>query len=138
MLKAQVQQRLRKEIETYKNTNIQYWPIYLIETNQNVGCCGLRPYDSESNTLEIGIHLKEAYWGNGFAMEACTKVIEYGFKTLRVNALFAGHNPKNIASAQLLEKLGFTYTHDEFYLPTGLHHTSYLITKESYMSKQVE
>ena len=138
MSKAQVQQRLRKEIETYNNANIQYWPIYLIETNQNVGCCGLRPYDPKSNTLEIGIHLKEAYWGNGFAMEACTKVIEYAFKDLRVNALFAGHNPKNIASAQLLKKLGFTYTHDEFYPPTGLHHPSYLITKESYMSKQVE
>ena len=138
MLKEQVQQRLRKEIETYNNANIQYWPIYLIENNQNIGCCGLRPYDSESNTLEIGIHLKEQYWGKGFAQEACTSVIEYSFKTLNVNALFAGHNPKNIASAQLLKKLGFTYTHDEFYPPTGLQHPSYSLTKQVYKLKQVE
>lgn len=141
MTKEQVQQRLNKEIETCINVNIQYWPIYIIENNQNVGCCGLRPYDSENNILEIGIHLKEKYWGKGLAKEACSAVIEYAFKTLRVNALFAGHNPKNIASAQLLKKLGFTYTHDEYYPPTGLHHPSYLMnnkTTSANKSKQVE
>ena len=138
MSKEQAHQRLKREIETYNNTTIQYWPIYFIENNQNVGCCGLRPYDSENNIFEIGIHLKEQYWGKGFAQEACTAVIEYAFKTLSVNALFAGHNPKNIVSAQLLNKLGFTYTHDEFYPPTGLQHPSYLMTKQDYRFKQVE
>lgn len=132
MSKEFIQQRLKKEIETYNNFNIQYWPIYFIETNQNIGCCGLRPYDSENNIFEIGIHLKEKYWGKGFAREACSAVIEYAFKTLKVNALFAGHNPKNIASAQLLKKLGFSYTHDEFYPPTGLQHPSYLLTEQNY------
>lgn len=133
MSKEQIQQRLKKEIETYNNDNIQYWPIYFIETNQNIGCCGLRPYDSENKIFEIGVHLKEKYWGKGFAKEGCLAVIEYAFKTLKVNALFAGHNPKNVASAQLLKKLGFTYTHDEFYPPTGLYHPSYLMTKQDYV-----
>jgi len=138
MSKEQVQQRLKKEIEIYNNANIQYWPISLIENRQNVGCCGLRPYVSKNNTFEMGIHLKEKYWGKGFAKEACLAVMEYAFKTLRVNALFAGHNPKNIASAQLLKKLGFTYTHVEFYVPTGLYHPSYLIRAQDYKSKKVE
>jgi len=135
MSKVQVLQRLIREIETYSSNNIQYWPVYLIETNQNIGCCGLRPYDSEKNILEIGIHLKDKYWGKGFAKEACLAVIEYAFETLRVNALFAGHNPQNTESARLLEILGFTYTHDEFYPPTGLQHPSYLMTKQDYKSK---
>lgn len=130
MTKEQVQQRLNKEIDTYNDVNIQYWPIYLIETNENVGCCGLRPYDSENNILEMGIHLKEKYWGLGLAKEACSAVIEYAFKTLKVNAIFAGHNPKNKASSQLLKKLGFKYTHDEFYPPTGLYHPSYIMTNK--------
>jgi len=135
MSEKQAQQRLRKEIESYNNNNIQYWPIYLIETNENIGCCGLRPYDSEKNILEIGIHLKDKYGGKGFAKEACLAVIEYAFETLRVNALFAGHNPQNTESARLLERLGFTYTHNEFYPPTGLQHPSYLMTKQDYKSK---
>ena len=134
MSQEQIHQRLKKEIETYNIANIQYWPIYLIEINENIGCCGLRPYDSENNIFEIGTHLKEKYWGKGFAQEACYAVIEYAFNTLGVNAIFAGHNPKNTASAQLLEKLRFTYTHDEFYSPTGLYHPSYLMTKQDYKS----
>ena len=135
MSEEQVHQRLKREIETYDSHNIQYWPIYLVETNQNVGCCGLRPYDSEKNILELGIHLKEGFWGKGFALEACSAVIEYAFNTLGVDAIFAGHNPKNTVSAQLLKKLGFIYTHDEFYPPTGLQHPSYLMTKQDYEAK---
>lgn len=136
MLEEQVHQRLKKEIETYNNANIQYWPVYVIETHENIGCCGLRPYDLEKNILEMGIHLKEQFWGKGFAQEACLAVIDYAFNTLQVDALFAGHNPKNTASARLLKKLGFTYTHDEFYPPTGLYHPSYLMTKQDYMDKK--
>lgn len=132
MSKDEVCQRLKKEIETYKSYNVQYWPIYIKESNKNIGCCGLRPYNFEKDIFEIGVHLKEEYWGCGLAVEACLAVIEYAFKTLNVNAIFAGHNPKNTASAQLLKKLGFTYTHDEFYPPTGLEHPSYLMTKEEY------
>lgn len=134
MSEKQVQQRLRNEIESYNKYNIQYWPIYLIETNENVGCCGLRPYDSEKNILEMGIHLKEKYWGKGIAKEACSKVIEYAFKTLNADALFSGHNPKNVASAKLLKKLQFTYIHDEYYPPTKLYHPSYLLKRQDYMN----
>jgi [ribosomal protein S5]-alanine N-acetyltransferase len=96
----------------------------------------LRPYDCKNNIFQIGIHLKEKYWGKGFAQEACLAVIEYAFNILGVNALFAGHNPKNTASSQLLKRLGFTYTHDKFYAPTGLYHPSYLITKQEYKVNQ--
>lgn len=136
MSKKQIHDRLKKEIETYNKFNIEYWPIYLIETNKNVGCCGLRPYDLEKNIFEMGIHLKEQYFGRGFAKEACSRVLEYAFNNLKASAVFAGHNPKNTASARLIKKLGFTYIKDEFYMPTGLYHPSYLMTKEEYAHMQ--
>ena len=130
MTKEQICQRFNKEIEMYKNYNIQYWPIFIKDTYQIIGCCRLRPYDYKNKILEMGVHLKQEYWGCGYAKEACSAVIDYAFDTLQVNALFAGHNPKNLASAKLLKKLGFIYTHDEFYPPTGLYHPSYLMTKQ--------
>jgi RimJ/RimL family protein N-acetyltransferase len=132
MSREQVEQRLRKEIETYNNFSVQYWPIYFKQTDKNIGCCGLRPYDLDNNIYEMGVHLKEDHFGNGFGAEACSAVIKYAFDTLKVKALFAGHNPKNVVSAKLLKKLGFKYTHDEFYAPTGLNHPSYLMTNEDY------
>lgn len=127
MSRDEVSQRLNKEITTYKTYKVQYWPVYLLETNEFVGCCGLRPYNLDDNIYEIGIHLKEEFWGQGFAKEICRKVIEYAFDELKVSALFAGHNPNNFKSPQLLKSLGFIYTHDEFYPPTGLNHPSYIL-----------
>lgn len=135
MSKEQIQQRLQKEIDTYKSDSVQYWPVYCLDTCRNIGCCGLRPYDSENNILELGVHIKDEYWGKGFALEACLAVIEYAFEVYGVDALFAGHNPKNSASAKMLKKLGFKYTHDEYYAPTGLYHPSYLMIKQDYKSK---
>ncbi|WP_317616769.1 GNAT family N-acetyltransferase [Priestia megaterium] len=117
-------------LDMYRQHNIQYWPVFLLQTNEHVGCCGVRPYNIQGKTLEFGIHLKRAYWGRGIAQEASQAVIDYSFTNLEVNSLFAGHNPKNRDSAKLLNKLGFKYTHDEFYKPTGLQHPSYVLTKE--------
>jgi RimJ/RimL family protein N-acetyltransferase len=123
----QVQERLAKEINTLKQFGVQYWPIFLIETHAHIGCCGLRPYDTSQGIYEIGFHIRSSHWQRGYAREAAEAVINYAFNVLEVKGLFAGHNPQNAISRHLLEKLGFCYTHDEYYAPTGLHHPSYML-----------
>ena len=132
MSMEQIHQRLHKECETYAVYLIQYWPIYSLENYEHVGCCGLRPYESEKNVLEIGFHLKEKHWGKGLAEEASRAVIDYAFDVLGMDMLFAGHHPDNIASSCLLKKLGFIYSQDSFYPPTGLFHPSYLLASQAY------
>lgn len=126
----QVQERLIKEIATAKEHGVQYWPIFLRETDEHIGCCGLRPYDLTKRIYEIGFHIRSAHWRRGYAVEAARAVIAYAFDKLKAKALFAGHNPKNEAPRILLEKLGFRYTDDEYYPPTGLEHPSYLLRAE--------
>jgi RimJ/RimL family protein N-acetyltransferase len=58
--------------------------------------------------------------------------MDYAFNNLQATALFAGHNPENIASKAILARLGFKYTHDEYYEPTGLNHPSYLLTADEH------
>lgn len=128
----EVQERLFKEIRTAKKHRVQYWPIFLIETNGHVGCCGLRPYDAAQHVFEIGFHIRSNQWRRGYAREAADAVIAYAFKTLKVKGLFAGHNPRNDVSRHLLEQLGFRYTHDEYYPPTGLNHPSYFLQTNEY------
>ena len=50
---------------------------------------------------------------------------KFQFTALNTERLFAGHNPNNIASKKVLEKLCFQYIGDVFYEPTGLFHPSY-------------
>lgn len=120
--------RLKKEIENDRQFGIQYWPIFELATGQLIGCCGLRPYSD--GIYEIGFHLRPQFWRKGFAVEAATAAINYAFNKLHVKGLFAGHNPKNIASSKVLAKLNFRYVRDEFYAPTGLYHPSYELTRK--------
>ena len=127
-----VRNKLAREISGEKDCGVQYWPIFLRSTGEHVGCCGLRAYDPSRNIYEIGFHIRAGHWGRGFATESALGVMDYAFNVLSVKGLFAGHNPRNTASRHLLQKLGFRYTHDEYYAPTGLRHPSYILTADEY------
>lgn len=129
---SQVKERLEQEISTAELFGVQYWPIFLLSNDSHVGCCGLRPYDFSNGIYEVGFHICSKHWRRGFAFEGARAVMEYAFDKLSVTGLFAGHNPENKASRQLLVKLGFHYTHDEYYKPTGLYHPSYMMAENDY------
>lgn len=124
---SQIQRRLLTEKSILRLHNIQYWPIFMLETNEFIGCCGLRPYKPDERIYEIGFNIKKEYWRQGYAMEAAQKVVAYTFSNLKAKALFAGHHPENVISKELLEKLGFQYISDEYFEPTGLDHPSYVL-----------
>lgn len=121
--------RLASEMATQATAGIQYWPIFQRADSSHVGCCGLRPYRPAERFHELGVHIRPAFWRRGFALEAARAVIAHAFGPLGARALFAGHNPDNHASRAMLEKLGFRYTHDELYPPTGLLHPSYVLER---------
>ena len=129
--RAAIEARLSRELSTQAQHGLQYWPMFLLEGGALVGCCGLRPYRLDEKIFEFGVHLLPAFWRQGLAMEAAAAVIEFGFTALSARALFAGHHPANVASRQMLARLGFRYTHDELYPPTGLYHPSYLLEKDT-------
>jgi RimJ/RimL family protein N-acetyltransferase len=118
---------LRNHITTEREHSVQYWPIFLLADGQHVGCCGLRPYNLPQRIYELGVHLRCSQWGYGLAQEATSTVIDYAFSKVGAASLFAGHNPNNTASKRLLERLGFRFTHLEFYPATGLQHPSYIL-----------
>jgi [ribosomal protein S5]-alanine N-acetyltransferase len=120
-----IRTRLDREIEIQRAHRIQYWPVFLLANGEFAGCCGLRPYKDQ--VPELGFHFLPAHWGKGIAPEAGRAVISHAFDTLGAKALFAGHHPDNAASARVLGKLGFHYTHHEIYAPTGEIHPSYLL-----------
>jgi RimJ/RimL family protein N-acetyltransferase len=101
--------------------------VFLLDTGEHVGCCGLQPHDDANGIYELGFQLRQEYWGRGFGREAAQATISHSFKVLGVQALYAGHHPFNEASRRLLQGLGFRYTHDEFYPPTGQNESCYLL-----------
>jgi RimJ/RimL family protein N-acetyltransferase len=121
--------KLEGEIASSSAQGVQYWPLFLLRNDAHVGCAGLRPYRLDDHVYELGFHLRPLYWGRGLAAEAGQAIIALAFQRLGATALFAGHHPANAVSRRLLEKLGFAFTHEEFYAPTGLKHPFYLLKR---------
>lgn len=74
-----------------------------------VGACGLGR--RASGAVELGYWIARPYWGQGFATEAGTALVEIA-RALGLPRLEASHFVDNPASGRVLEKLGF--------VPTGL------------------
>ena len=58
---------------------------------------------------EVGFWVAEAQWGKGIATEALRAFTDYAFSRFDLIRLFAYVFEGNVASARVLEKVGFTY-----------------------------
>lgn len=125
MTQPQIAQRLCDEIARQQACGVQYWPVFALSDGALIGCCGLRP-TQQKQMMELGFHLRSAYWGQGYAREAAQAVMHHAFTALHLSALLAGHHPQNTASQRLLLRLKFMPIGTQFYAPTGLQHPSYL------------
>ena len=125
----QIRQRLERHMALLRDYKVQYWPIFLLETGDHVGCGGLQPYRIEEQIYELGFHLHRAYWGRGLAEEAARAVIRFAFESLELKTLFAGHHPENAASRRVLEKLGFQYAGEDVYPPSGVMEPTYFLRR---------
>jgi [ribosomal protein S5]-alanine N-acetyltransferase len=123
----EVHLRLEREIARMHTYQFQYWPMYLLSNHVFVGCCGLRPYRLDEQIHELGFHLLPKYWGQGLAVEAARAVIAFAFDKVGAKALSAGHHPENVNSRKVLQKLGFQYTHDEYFPALGMSIPYYLL-----------
>jgi ribosomal-protein-alanine N-acetyltransferase len=85
------------------------WGITQRQSDEVIGTVGL-VLNSENGLGGLGYDLARPYWRHGLMSEALAVVIRFSFRTVKVNRLQALVMPGNVASAGLLEKLGF---HDE-------------------------
>lgn len=58
--------------------------------------------------VEIGWRLAPQFWGNGYASEAASKWLEYGFTTLDLNEIVSFSVWNNIPSFAVMEHIGMT------------------------------
>jgi len=82
--------------------------IVLRETGDVIGSCLLFKFDEPSARAEAGYVLGRQYWGAGYMFEGMKALVDYAFDELGLRRLEAEIDPRNTASARLLERLGFT------------------------------
>jgi RimJ/RimL family protein N-acetyltransferase len=82
--------------------------VELKEGGEPVGICGLLYRDSLDLT-DIGFALLPDYWGQGYAFEAASTVLEYGRSTLGIEKIVGLTSEDNLASIKVLRKLGMEF-----------------------------
>jgi ribosomal-protein-alanine N-acetyltransferase len=56
---------------------------------------------------ELGYALRRDHWGQGYASEAATLMLDFAFTTVGLHRVQAACGPDNVLSRSLLERLGF-------------------------------
>jgi len=73
-----------------------------------VGAIGLR-ITRQHQRAELGYWIGVPYWNRGYATEAASAVVAYGFTELGLHRVVGRHFPRNPASGRVLTKVGMTH-----------------------------
>ena len=80
---------------------------FAIDDGQLTGAIGL--ILKGDGIAEIGYWIGVPFWNRGYASEAATEVIRFGFEELGLHRVFAGHYVRNGASGRVMQKAGLRY-----------------------------
>ncbi|RXR16255.1 N-acetyltransferase [Flavobacterium amnicola] len=95
---------INDKIDTGEGIN---WAITLKPSNKLLGIIGHYRIKWEHYRSEIGYMLLPEAYGKGIATEAVQLICDYGFNHMKMHSLEGIIDPKNLASAKVLEKSGF-------------------------------
>lgn len=74
-----------------------------------LGWCTFNSWNPAFRSGSLGYCLGEAAWGHGYATEAARALLRWAFDVLDLNRVQAEADTRNVASARVLEKLGFVH-----------------------------
>lgn len=83
------------------------WGITIKNNPKLLGIIGYYRMQPENYRAEIGYMLLPEFHGKGIIPEAVNRLIDYGFKDLKLHSIEAVIDPDNLASEKVLQKCGF-------------------------------
>ena len=104
---------IERVMKRWGEVGYSWWALIERETGELVGAGAVQNLRREATLvpdlacpLEIGWRLRRDRWGQGLAAEAGRAMGDFAFRELNARELFAVCDPANIASANLMRRLG--------------------------------
>lgn len=98
--------RIREHFERH---GFGFWAVEAPGTAPFIGFTGLWKTDFEAPftpCVEIGWRLATRFWGRGYATEAATASLRFGFETLALDEIVSFAAARNLRSRQVMERIG--------------------------------
>ena len=105
---SMAEELIMKHRPSYKSGEAVDYAIVIRQSDILAGAIGFR-ISKEHRKAEPGYWIGKPYWGRGYATEASKKAIEFGFKELDLNRIYASHFVRNPASGRVLRKSGMVF-----------------------------
>lgn len=94
-------------LDGYGNGSSMPLALILRDTGNLIGTIKPHAFHAQNRRCEIGYALASAHWGHGYLSEAMRATLDYLFKEMNMNRIEADIDPRNLASAKLLLRMGF-------------------------------
>lgn len=100
--------------QQYLENKIGRFATILKETGEFIGWTGIKfvnDHEENGNTnfYDYGYRLNEKFWNKGYATEASTAWLDYGFNQMNIEKMHAYTHAENGASNHVLQKVGFNF-----------------------------
>ncbi len=83
--------------------------ISLRNSGELIGVIGLLSIHREHSRAKLGYWIGRPYWNFGFATEAVGGLLDFGFRVLGLNRIYAFYMAGNPASGRVMEKCGMRH-----------------------------
>ena len=96
------------------------WAVEITENEQLIGFVGLchapdgLPF---SPCIEVGWRIAKEFWGKGYATEAATAALNFGFSQLHLDEIVAYTSIRNLPSQAVMRRLGMQRSLPDFAHP---------------------
>ncbi len=92
----------------YQTYGYGRWTVLEQTTGEYLGFCGLK-YHPNTGEVDLGFRFLRKFWGNGYATEAATACLHYGFNVLEIPCIIGRAQARNLASIRVLKKIGMEF-----------------------------
>lgn len=91
----------------FRRQSLLKWGVARRSDDALIGTTTLYNLDFSNRRAEMGYALGREHWGQGYMGEALQALLKYCFEGLDLRRIEADVDPRNAASIQTLERLGF-------------------------------
>lgn len=96
----------------YQREGIGLLGVERTEDGAFLGMCGLHHLDAFPDDIEVAWRLAREHWGNGYATEAASAWLDYGFTVKGLPRIISITEPVNTRSLAVMKRLGMTFDHE--------------------------
>ncbi len=111
-----------------------YWVITFHNCDEALGTVCLWNFSADFTSAELGYEMLPKFQGKGIMSEAASRVVQYGFETMKLLFIDAYTHRNNERSTQLLKRNGFVHNPKKTD-GTNTDHIGFRLERSAYLDK---